>query len=416
VRQTFHIRFAFLCCLYCFTGCSKQEETPGQYSSFDFRMDGSRFIPNIGVPSSATSFTLAGTILTTPPTPLPGGGKYSFAIADGMGEKTVLFAGNDTSSEIIATIANGGPIIQLLADSTSIYSVHLGSRINCFDHEGKAVWSSAIQGFPKANSIIAENTVIIDSDSGIAAINTHTGKNVWVYPTTMSVVGMIYDNKSKLIIASLSFNNSDTGDSILCFTSSGTIKSSIVFETTRIISNLCLCGKEKGKIAFGYLGKPGAANNQRTMHVAVYSGIQSGNPKSVSDHELPYLVTNLASNGQILLSSGFRETGGDLQSGIDAFNADDTMKLWQRRFSYPVVLPPAINEKYVYLSLTFSTQAEVTTQSIFYTLDLSNGKTLVELPVAGAKDGFVNGIPMPAGEGELMLADRSRPVIYYLKP
>ncbi len=403
---------------------------PQQYSSFDFRMDGSRFIPDIGVPSSSTSLTLPSTlpksargrdsmfydILTTTPTPLPGGSKYSFVAADGMGEVTALIAGNDTASEILTTIPNGGSVIQLLTDSASIYSVHLIGKVNCFDHAGKVQWSTVIQGFPKANSIIAENALIITSDSAITAIDIHSGKNIWIYRTTMSIGGTIYDGRSKLIIASLSFNNPDAGDSIICFTSTGEIKSHIAFQSTRIISNLCLCGNKKEKIAFGYFGKPDAVNNQRTMHVAVYSGVQTGNPKSMSDHEVPYLVTNLASNGQILLSSGFRETGSDLQSGIDAFNADDTTKIWQRRFSYPVVLPPAINERYLYFSLTFISEAEVTTQSIFYTLDLTNGKTLVELPVAGAKDGFVNGIPMPMNGAALMLADRSRPVIYFLKP
>jgi hypothetical protein len=92
------------------------------------------------------------------------------------------------------------------------------------------------------------------------------------------------------------------------------------------------------------------------------------------------------------------------------------MKLWQRRYTYPVVAPIAVSGKYAYFTLTFSTEAIAPAQSIFYTLDVTTGKTLGELPVTGAQNGFAGGFPMPMDERGFMLGDRKRPVIYFLKP
>jgi outer membrane protein assembly factor BamB len=249
------------------------------------------------------------------------------------------------------------------------------------------------------------------------AINIHSGKSIWSYHTSIATTrSLIYDSKSKNIIALLSAYNRGADDSIICYTMTGQVKSRTGFKDSRIISNLCLCGKEKDRIAFGYLKVSGIGDSERTMHVAAYSGLQSGNVQKTSDHKVSYFATKISSNGPVVLSAGFYSNGGELESGIDAFYADDTTKLWQRHFTYPIVTPVGVSSKYAYFTLTFSTEALVPARSIFYTLDLSTGKTLGELSIAAATEAAVNGIPMPMSEKGFMFSSPGKPHIYFLKP
>jgi len=379
-------------------------------------MDGSRFVPNIGVPSTVRLLLIADSsyafLATTAPIPLPHSEKYFYAVSQG----NEIILGNETTSQIAASLPDEKPIIQLLNDREAIFSIQSDGEVTSLDHTGKIIWEAKTRGLPNVHSILTDHALIVASDSAIGAFDVHSGEKLWVYHESLSVSSIIYDNKSDLIIAALSFNNPDAGDSIICIARDGSVKSRCGFASAFIISNLCLCGKDKDKIAFGYVGKTKNAGSARTMHVVIYSGIETGNPKNISDHEVPYLPMSIASNQSVVLSSGFRDSGGDLESGLDAFYAEDTMKLWQRRLSYPIVLSPAISEKYAYFSLTFSTQAAVPTQSIFYTIDISTGKTLGELPVTGAHNGFATGIPVPMEERGFMLKDRNCAVIYFLKP
>ncbi len=406
----------FLLLSIIFASCSKQEEAIPKYSSYDLGMDGSRFVPDIGVLSATSTLAIGDTNVqqnpfTTAPVPLTGGGKFMYAVA----QANSVMIGNESTSQIFASLPEETTIIQLLSDSSTIYVIHLNGKIDAFSMSGKSLWQTVARGFPSLNSILAGNALIFSSDSAINAIDIHSGKNMWVYHTALSVRSIIYDIKAKMIITALSFNSPEAADSILCFSLTGDLKSSSAFASTRILSNLCLCGKERDKIAFGYLSKPNLTGT-RTMHIATYSGIQTGAPKLISEHALPYLPTNIASNRSMILSSGFLMNGGDLQSGIDAFYADDTTKLWQRRFSYPLVTPVSVSNKYAYFSLVFTTEAEIPTHSIFYTLEMSTGKTLGELPVLGAKNGFALGIPMPLQEKEFIMSDRNRSMLYFIRP
>jgi len=392
-------------------------------------MNGSRLVSDIGVPSTVSIRSVGDTnstaspSLTTAPVPLPKGSKYAFAIAQG----SRIILGNETASEIIASFPNEKPIIQLLTDKEAIYVIHSDGNIHAIDQSGKLLWQFRTSGFDEADphSILTENALVTESDTGIIAIDLHSGKKIWSHQTLFPPHNLIYDNRSKVIITSLSFDGDTFGlgdslhhhatDSVLCLTTAGVVKSRFGIPGDRIISNLCICGKGNNLVAFGYLHQPGGGD-LRTIHAAVFSGIESGNPKKISDHELPYLPTQIASNGLMVFTGGFYGTGSSLESGIDAFAADDTMKLWQRRFTYPVVLPFAVSKTYLYFSLTFSAEAIAPAQSIFYTLDVTTGKTLGELPVTGAQSGFAIGIPMPIGESGFILADRNRSAIYFLKP
>jgi outer membrane protein assembly factor BamB len=416
-----------LCCFSFFFGCSKHDEAPQQYNSYDYRMDGSRLVPDVGVPSTSTAFTLidsnAGSHITAPPVGFPVKGKYLYLLAEG----NKLVAGDEHSSEIIATTSDTKPIIQLLTSSTTIIAIGAGGSCYAYDMSGKLLWQYNTSGFDESDPrcCLSENALIAESDSAITAIDLQSGKSIWSYHTLFSARTLHYDSRSKLIIASLAFDgdavstNDSTQhhacDSILCFDLAGKVRSRFGAAKMRLISNLCLCGKNADKLAFGYISKPDSGE-MRTLHVTVYSGIEEGNPKKISDHTLSYLPTQLGSNGSTLLTSGFYGTGTSLESGIDAFYADDTIHLWERHFTYPVTAPVAISDKYGYFTLSFTTQAEVAARSIFYTLDLTTGKTIGELPVSGALTGFMPAMPMPVSANVFILADRNKPTIYFLRP
>lgn len=401
----------------CFCACSKQEEAPQQFSSSGLRMNGSRFISDIGIPTNSASLEIGkkdtANPITAPPIPIMHAGNFEYVLA--QGKEIVL--GNEKNTQIIASLPSEWPIIQLLTDEGAIYSVQFDGKINAFDHSGKVLWNGDLHGLATPYPILAQNLIIGASDSGITVIDNKTGKTSWTYHNTGTrASSIIYDERSKLIIEACSPTLDEKADSILCFTLEGIVKSRCGFANMRIISNLCICGKDRDLIAFGYLVKPMTDQGERTIHVGIFSGIEIGDPKKISDHEVPYLPTSVASNGPIVFSSGFREAQGDMQSGIDAFNTSDTSKLWQRRFTYPIFMPPAVSNKYVFFSLSFATEALVPAQTIFYTLDAHSGKALGELAVPGAKDGFGSTMAMPFGDKGLMVSDRSRSTIYFLKP
>ncbi|MDP4220387.1 MAG: hypothetical protein Q8916_10725 [Bacteroidota bacterium] len=407
-----------------FSSCSKKEGQTLQYSCFDLRMDGSWMVPDVGVPSTCSTFaygdsTKASLSVLTAPTPLANAGEYTYAISatNFTTSSSLVILGNETSSKIIASIPGAKPIIELLTDPQAIYAVHLDGKVDAMDHGGKNLWSAHLSGFSTAHSILTGEALIGATDSAITSIDIRSGKIIWSYPTSIGTArSLIYDDRTKCCIALLSAYNRGVPDTIITFASKGEVRARLGFPGMRIISNLCLCGKDRNKIALGYLKEAGSGLSERTMHVAIYSGIEDSVSRNLSDHTISYFATKICSNGPVVLSAGFYSGSGDLESGIDAFYADDTLKLWQRRFTYPVVTPVGISTKYAYFALTFSTESVVPSRSIFYTLDLSTGKTLGELPVGGKAEGMVNAIPMPMNERGFMMADPLRPVIYFLKP
>jgi hypothetical protein len=405
-------------------------------------MDGSRFVPNIGVPAIVTSLeiptiipswtkgkdSISSDFLSVAPVPLRSGNEYHYLFGGGMAQTGTVFIGDEKSSRIFASIPQEGDITTILTDISGVYLIHSTGCIEAYDESGKLRWHYTDEAFEvnPGNAILADSELIISgkqtglvsySQTGsnfMYAFNTRTGVQISSLSDGEPYHSIIFDLKTRSIFAA--------GDSIIiCQNMKGACTAYTVFKERfhhpelRIISNLCLCGKNKDKIAFGYLSKK-PPSDERTMNVGIFTATKDGHLQKVSSHEVPYLPINISSNGPIVLSSGFYDSGSELTSGIDAFYADDTIKLWQRRFTYPLVAPVAISERYAYLTLTFSTQAEVPAQSVFYTLDLTTGKTLGELPVIGAKNGFALGIPMPIGERGFVLADRNRPVLYFLKP
>jgi outer membrane protein assembly factor BamB len=428
-------QFIFLS-LFCFA-CSKQDEVPQQFSSYDYRMDGSRFVPNIGVPSNVTLIDIPATIpswakdsmyydfFEIPPVWMLVGGEYHYLLANG---RQGLFTGNERNSKIIyPTATDDGNITNILTDALGVYIIYSTGSIEAYDTASKLRWNYRGDAFGvnPGNAILADTELIIAGANTVwnhlnplptlTAYNIHTGDELWRIDSMSVLQSFIYDSQRHQIIAA-------SDSSIMCFSLDRKVKSYVPIHQSytalhlRIISNLCLCGINKDKIAFGYLSKR-SGSDERTMNVGIFTAnSKDGSLQKISSHEVSYLPVNIASNGPMILASGFYDSGSELTCGIDAFYTDDTTKLWQRRFTYPLAAPVAISEKNAYFTLTFSTQAQVPAQSIFYTLDLSTGKTLGELPVTGAQNGFAPGIPMPIRKSGFMLADRNKPVIYILKP
>lgn len=399
-------------------------------------MDGSRFVPNIGVPSRSTSLSITneGNLVSILPF-----NNNGFLAATNAKE---IFFGTDTSAKffaaskdenVIGNLSRPDEITNILSDKNSIYVVHFSGKIDAFDTNGKLRWqwsdNSMVGEVNFGSAILADTDLIITGKTiggsyPLFAIDIHNGKEIpWGGIQGDPYRSLVFDAAHDIVFGA--FDSVLEGDRLY---GDGECIMYHVFQQRfhhqelRIISNICLCGKTDGKIidkiAFGYLSKrPGS--DERTMNVGIFSISRSSTGytlEKLSSHEVPYLPINIASNGPVVLSSGFYDSGTELTSGIDAFYADDTTKLWQRRFTYPLAAPVAISEKYAYFTLTFSTQAAVPAQSIFYTLELSTGKTLGELPVTGAHTGFAPGIPMPFGESGFMLADKEKPIIYFLKP
>src|SRR3954471_11474619 len=129
MRQQIPLLLIFFCVVL--FGCSKQEELPQQYSSYDFRMDGSRFVPNIGVPRTVTSLKIPTTIPSSAkgrdsmyydffpiaPTPLRTGSEYSFLLAEGTAQTSTIIAADEKTSKIFASIPYGGNITSILTDT-----------------------------------------------------------------------------------------------------------------------------------------------------------------------------------------------------------------------------------------------------------------------------------------------------------
>ncbi len=372
-------------------------------------MDGTHLISRVGAPQSVQVLQLGSKEApTTSPVILPNADTLLFAIAQG----NTISVGSTRSCRILARSTDQSPITELVADSVSLYALHLNGAVEKFSLDGKLEWHTIISGLPKLGSILTTKLLITSTDSAVVAINTSDGSAQWQYHSTLHPVSLCQDPKSSIIYVALTANDATASDTISCLTPEGTSISRTGFAKTRITSNLCLIA---GGIAFGYLSGADTTSQRKTARLCYWSGVTTFAPKRTWDHALPYIVSSVSSNGKSIISGGFRETEGEIISGIDAFAISDSATLWKRRFSYPLVSVVTVSPAYAYIPFTFSTQATISTKTVLSTIDLSDGKTYNELPIDGAMTGFAQGVAIPA-EGMLMYADRSLPQVYFLKP
>ncbi|MEI8134863.1 MAG: PQQ-binding-like beta-propeller repeat protein [bacterium] len=407
-------RYLLLFSALFFLACSKGEEPAKQLSSLTYSMNGAREIPNIGVPSEVSSLRVGDSLAGSSnapsclvPIPNDANGLYAFA------EGPTLLTGTDRSYKIIAALPQEKPIIQILADEQSIYAIHLSGTIHAYTLDGKKKWDVTQSVMLSCTAVIAQNLLVVASDSAITSYDLQSGRRLWSHEITGFGKAMLFDKKTNLIVvAGIAERNGKESDSLICFSGAGKIISTCSLPFMRIVSNLSLCGEKMDKIGFGCIELPSSESAVRTLRVVIYDGIETGHPKQVSVHEVPYIPMNISSNGGMLLSSGFRED----ESGIDAFASDDTLHLWQRRFTEPMVAPVVVNAKYAYCIQSFATQAQTPSKNIFYTIDLSTGKTMSELPVTGANSGALRGMPMPIAGKAFALCSQSNSMIYFLRP
>lgn len=372
-------------------------------------MDGSHHIPNIGVPSSSYVIQLPlKEICTSAPVALNGFDSETYIVAQGKN----IIIGSKQSTRILATTTDSTAIVELLSDSNAIYAIHLSGALDCYNLEGKINWHTTLNTLAKQWALLTRTTIIVSTDSAIRCINSKDGTVKWTYHSALVPQSLCLDGEQQSIYLALSANDAQSTDSIICLTINGEVTARHGFPKTRITSNIT--SLKNGRISFGYLSGNENTSLKKTPHIALWTAMNT-KPTLVWDHTLNYLVTSVSTNGTLILSGGFRENGGELVSGIDAFNIDDTTKLWQRRFTYPLVAMITVSNNHAYIPFTFTTQASVPTKTIVSMINLNDGTTISELPVATAESGFVQGVGTPAS-GMLLYADKNTNRIYFLKP
>ncbi len=372
-------------------------------------MDGSHHIPNIGVPSSSYALQLPlSEICTSAPVALNGFDSETYIVAQGKN----IIIGSKQSTRILATTTDPSAIVELLSDSNAIYAIHLNGALDCYSLEGKIKWHSTVSTLPKQGALLTSTRIIISTDSAINCINTKDGTLGWAYHSSLVPQSLCLDAVGQSIYLALSSNDALSTDSIICFAINGAVTTRHGFPKTRITSNIT--SLKNGRIAYGYVSGAENTSLKKTPHIALWAMMDS-KPTLVWDHVLNYLVTSVSTNGSLILAGGFRENSGELVSGIDAFNIEDTTKLWQRRFTYPLVAMITVSNNHAYIPFTFTTQALVPTKTIVSMINLNDGSTISELPVAAAESGFVQGVGTPAS-GMLLYADKATNRLYFLKP
>jgi hypothetical protein len=396
--------------------CGKNYDAPPTISTSGYDGAGNRHIPKVGSPSTVSkilseTLTLARVEFTTSPVSFPDGSGYVVGTRDG---KIAVFSQED-SLRWIDTLQTESPVLELLVDSSSIISIQTSGHITYLTKDRIHKWVIYDSIPTRCNSIFTGEKLIIATDSSAVIYPIREKNKFIVIPYSLSPRSLAYDKNAKLIYLALTTNSSDGADSILCISEGGKVISRIGFPKMRISSNLSLIGNETKRVAFGYFGDLNPQSSVRRTYVTLYEGIAEGKPKQVAKQEVSYIPMNIASNGQLIVSSGFRERSEELASGIDAFDISTLEKRWQRRFSEPLVAPISISDENIYFTLSFPTTAETPSNGLFYVLTASTGKTDREVAIDGVLSGFAAGMPMPFWEDALMVSDNQKPIIYIIR-
>ncbi|HEY6170895.1 MAG TPA: hypothetical protein VIX80_01430 [Candidatus Kapabacteria bacterium] len=409
-------RFLLVFLAFLTVSCGKNYDAPPTISTSGYDGAGTRHIPKVGSPGTVTKIldeklTLARAEFTTSPVSFRDGSGYVVGTRDG---KVAVFSPED-SLLAIDTLVSESPVLELLVDSSSVVVIQTDGHITYLPKDRTHKRTIFASTPALCNSIFTGEKLIIATDLSVIMYpiwrsNEHISTRYTLYPRSLA-----YDKDAKLIYLALTTNSSEGADSILCISEDGRIISRTGFPNMRISSNLTLVGQENKRVAFGYFGDLNPQSSVRRTYVALYEGIAEGKPKQVAKQEIPYIPMNIASNGELIISSGFRERSEELASGIDAFDVSSLEKRWQRRFSEPLVAPVSISAENIYFTLSFPTTAETPSNGLFYVLTASTGKTDREVAIEGVLSGFAAGMPMPFREDALMLSDNQKPIIYIIR-
>jgi hypothetical protein len=408
--------FLLICVAFLAVSCGKNYDAPPTISTTGYDGAGSRHVPKVGSPGTVTKvlnekLTLARVEFTTSPIAFLGGDGYLVGTRDG---KVALFSSEDSLLSI-DTLDSESPVLELLVDSTTAIVIQINGHITYLP-KNRTQTRTIFDSTPtRCNSIYTGSTLIVATDSVLLIYPLHQTNKFFKVFYSLSPRSLAYDKNTKLIYLALTTNSSDGADSIICMNEDGKVISRTGFPNMRISSNLSLVGEETKRVAFGYFGDLNPQSSVRRTYVALYEGIAEGKPKLIAKQEVPYIPMNIASNDELIVSSGFREHSQELASGIDAFEKTTLEKRWQRRFSEPLVAPISISNANIYFTLSFTTTAETPSNGLFYVLSAEDGKTDREVAIEGVRSGFAAGMPMPLGESALMLSDNQKPIIYILR-
>jgi outer membrane protein assembly factor BamB len=372
-------------------------------------MDGTHFVPIAGTPDEFKE-TAALDSLVAPEgwatSPVALFAPLRFAIASRNGH-IFVYNEHDTLNNTI-DLASQENIEQLLADTLAIYAISVNGNIYAYTPAGKFLWKGSVDGMLTGSAILSEGLLIVPRGDAIVALDAHTGVILWRRSCIPHVVSLAYNDLSHSILAGLSNYEAGQSDSIAVLDTKGRTVAEFALQSARITSNLCLAGEKKDVLVVGLLTVD--ASGRRPAVVRAYD-YQEGSAKMLWEHNLPYLIMNVAANPDQVFTSGFRTVENELVSGIDAFSIEDTTANWSRRFSEPVASAVAVGNTNLYFTMAFTSEAIVASRGLFYSLRAATGKTETERAFKGA-NGFVPGMPIPDEMGRLLIADRDRLVVY----
>lgn len=386
-------------------GCRPTDVEPPEITSFSYRSDGSRRIMPVAVPSTTSKITppLSVSYKTTP-LPLPG--EKGFAIGTWQGE-LVIFNDRDSMTSHVM-LAAGDPVYRIAATSDVIVAQHLSGTLTGVGHDGKIRWQ-LVDSTTRADMNLAGTLLLTIADQGIRCIDVTTGKQKFQLGPELTPVSAASNNSSFFV--ALSHNATTGADSVYKISFDGVIEQRWGFPRMRITSNIALAGDEKDRLVFGAQGDLDASGVRRSTLVVGYDLAE--NAKQIFGQELEYIPTNISIANDMVLASGFQMSGDDYAGAVDAFLLTSNEKVWQRRFTEPLGSPVAVTTQHAFFTLSFESQAEVASNTIFYALDLANGQTARELAITDARTGLVPGLPVPF-RGALLLADAENGTIYKL--
>jgi outer membrane protein assembly factor BamB len=365
-----------------------------------------------GVPDLVTVVRLADSSIvfdgwSTPPLPLPDSSGFVIGARDG---RIFIVDAHDSLKHTIQFQLHQA-IDQLLCDSTQLYVIDVRGSVTASDFSGKQLWTNPGIGTLTVPAVLAQHGLILPVGQNVCVIGTDQGTILWHHNSRMSICAVSYSDKSHLIALGLNTSDANGADSVLLLTPLGGRSTEFGFSKTEITSNIAFSGVDGKGLIFGALGE--ATDSRRDAEICSYS-FAAGTFKQIWKHKVPFLVGNIATSATAAFGSGFRTIEGEVVSGVSAFNLADTNILWQRRFTGPLVVPVASGDGNIYFVMNFESEAMVSSRGLFYALSSEGGKTVLEKPMPGATSGLLFGMPMPDGQGRLLVADRAKAVVYAL--
>jgi hypothetical protein len=393
-------------------GCAPDERLPPDRTSVGLRMDGTHWVPIDGAPDlidTTKPFDTTGfSGWSTAPLPLPT--PYVCAVGT-RGGRIYIFGEHDEVKTTI-DLPEHEFVDQLLSAQGALIAITNSGSIRSYSFEGKQIWSSSAGANLTANAVVVNGLLIYPTASAITAITLRDGTRRWVDSMATTPVSLAAARDLESLAVALSFNQSGRNDSIVVLTPlTGARIAGYEAPVGRITSNLAIAGKDNEYLLFGTLGA--GDESGRAASAVELKNWRTASPSVGWSHSLPYIILAMSANTDKALASGFRNGGGELVSGIDVFKLADTTFQWKRRFTEPLMGPPAVSEANVYFALSFETEAIVGARALFYTLKSGSGETVAERSLK-ASMGVLPAMPMPDEQGRFLEADRERPVVFAL--